>query len=80
VLFALPQQLLQFLVSLLRVGKIHRIIPLKHAGRFMTGQLHDHRLVYTRFSHIGVQGVAKIMEPEIVDSSHYAGSPETSFD
>jgi hypothetical protein len=79
VLLALPQHL-QFLVGLLCVGKIHRVISLKPAGRFMASQSHDHRLVYPCLPHIGVEGMAKIMEPKIINTGHPAGPPETSFD
>jgi len=80
VLLALPQHLLQFLAGLLCVGKIYRIITLKHAGHFMPGQLHDHRLVHSRFSHIGDEGVSLVVKPEIINTGHPAGPPETSFD
>ena len=80
VLLALPQHPLQIRVGLLRAGKIYRIITLKHAGRFMPGDLYDHRLVYSRFSHIGVGGVAEIMKSEIINRGHPVGPPETSFD
>jgi hypothetical protein len=37
-------------------------------------------VVYSSFSHIGVEGMAEIMKPEIINRSHPAGPPETSFD
>jgi hypothetical protein len=53
---------------------------LKHAGRFMASQLHDHRLISSCLPHIGVEGMAKIMEPELINTGHPAGASETSFD
>jgi hypothetical protein len=44
---------------------IHSIIPLEHRWGLVPGKLHDHRLVHTCFAHVSVEGVAKIMEPEV---------------
>ncbi len=37
---------------------------MEHGSRFVTGEFHNYRLVYAGLTHIGVEGMAQIMESE----------------
>ena len=53
---------------------------MEHGRSFVAGWFHDNRVVYAGFPHIGYEGVAQIMKPEIHDPCLSASIVETGLD
>ena len=66
------QVLLHFLVGVLSVFNIHGIVAVEHGGRLVAGELHDDRGVGPCPPHVGIEGVAEIMEPEVSNACFLA--------
>jgi hypothetical protein len=46
---------------------------MEQSRRFVTGELHDHRVIHAGFPHVGVKSVPEIVKPEVFDPRLTAG-------
>ena len=56
------------------------VVPGKHVHGFVAGKFHNNRSIYAGLSHIGVEGVAEVMEPHILYACPSSGAFEGSLD
>jgi hypothetical protein len=75
----LAQMLPEFLVGVLSIREVHRIVAMKHGCCLMSGHFHDHGWSGSCLPHIGVEGVAQIVKPEVYDPGFLTGISEAGL-